>query len=239
MQRSEYEMFPRHLCLASFRNDIRGNYTMGCPKFFAGFEYRAPLHYIQWDLVRRHFPSGRMRKGWKKWARARWKSESAVFFLEVRGRCHAGTPDDMTHRFHETLSLLFQYKHFDDVHISSGQTWRFINPDEPCFTVWRKLLLLHTRMFSFSFSVADRAEAGKGLKTPTKTAFFSCVTFWSLLFDTEDVWGIFSETDNIMNISSTSIRTRPSRSTQLAFMCPSVNKTHGRQSQTGWTSDYT
>lgn len=94
----------------------RGNYTMGRPKFLDGFECRAPLHYIKWDLVRRAdekrlekvseallrtneaFPPGKERPG------------SALLFQEARpalDRCHAGTPDIMTHRF-QTLSL-FKY----------------------------------------------------------------------------------------------------------------------------------
>lgn len=106
---------------------------MGCPKFFAGSEYRAPLHRIKWDLVRRHFPSRLMRKAWKKRARAeailigKMKVPS-MFFLEVCGRCHAGTSANMTHRFHKTLSLLFKYINtsmtFIFQRVWSGQTCR-------------------------------------------------------------------------------------------------------------------
>lgn len=76
---------------------------MGCPKFLDGFKYQAPLHYIQWDL-------GQMRKGMEKVSEALLRTDEAfppgddslLLFQEARpalDRCHAGTPDIMTHRF--------------------------------------------------------------------------------------------------------------------------------------------
>lgn len=59
----------------------KGNYTMGCPKFLDGFEYQAPLHYIQWDL-------GQMRKGMEKVSEHCW-GQMRLSLLEMIPSCYS------------------------------------------------------------------------------------------------------------------------------------------------------